>query len=321
MSNDGLRSLNLNLLASLDALLAEENVTRAAKRMGVTQSAMSHALQKLRGELGDPLLVKTPRGMTLTPRARDIRAPLRRGLAQVETALAPAHPFEPSASHRRFTIAAGDYFAVDFLPELVRIVSTEASGVDLVLRPPDLRADPARLEAGELDVLVTVQLPQGAQLRTRRLFEETFVCVVRVGHPEVGERLSLETYVRLPHLLISPTGGGSSFVDDALALRGLSRRVALRVPYFLAAPLVVAHSDLVLTAPRRVAENLARYLPLRLLPPPLEVGSFAMHAIWHERDEHDPAHRWLRDTLVRATTPIVTSRAKPPRGRARTPRT
>src|SRR5262249_54859378 len=142
--------------------------------------------------------------------------------------------------------------------------------------------------------------PDRASLRARRLFTETFVCLVREGHPEAQGALALDLFVRLPHVLVNPRGGVSSFVDESLARLGRSRRIALRIPFFLAAPLIVARSDLGLPAPRRIADEIMRSLPLRALPPPLELPPFSVYLIWHERDDADPAHAFLRGALVRA---------------------
>jgi DNA-binding transcriptional LysR family regulator len=290
---------------------------------------MSHSLRQLRERFRDPLLVKGAHGLSQTPRAVEIAGPLRRGLAELQRVVDGGAAFEPGTARRSFTMAAGDFVALSLLPDLLDIFRHEAPGIDLVIRPLDARRDVSRLESGELDLLVTVPRPDAARLRARRLFEETFVCVVREDHPEVVKGLSLETYVNLGHVLISPAGTGPSYVDAALAHHGLSRRVVLRVPYFLAAPVVVARTDLVLTAPRRVAEGFGRYFPIRLLPPPVEVASFAVHAVWHEQSERDPAQRWLRDATLRAAdaagrgTPKpadLSATSTPRRGRGQTPR-
>ncbi|MEZ4297796.1 MAG: LysR family transcriptional regulator [Polyangiaceae bacterium] len=308
MADGRMGAMNLNLLAALDALLAEGSVTRAAQRMGVTQSAMSHSLRQLRELLGDPLLVRGPLGMTPTPRGEALREPVRRGLLELSRALA-GRAFEPEKATRTFTISAGDFFTVLLLPPLLSILQREAPGIDVSVRPAAGARDADLMEAGEIDAAVAVVLPERATLRRTRLFTEGFACVVREGHPEVGEALSLEAYVRLPHALISPGGSGPSFVDEALARLGKSRRIALRVPYFLAAPPIIARSDLLLTAPRRMVEPFAGSLPLRLLEPPLETPSFSVHLAWHERDDADPAHQWLRRAIGRAAD-AATGRAE-----------
>jgi DNA-binding transcriptional LysR family regulator len=145
-----------------------------------------------------------------------------------------------------------------------------------------------------------VGVPERTTLRCVRLFTESFACLVRRDHPEVGDSLSLETFTRLSHALISPRGSGPSFVDNALAELGLGRRIALRIPFFLAAPMIIARSDLILTAPRRVAMQFAESLPLRVIEPPLPLASFSVHLVWHERDDTEPAHTWLRKAICRA---------------------
>jgi DNA-binding transcriptional LysR family regulator len=299
MADARLGAMNLNLLAALDALLSEGSVTRAAARMGVTQSAMSHSLRQLREVLGDPLLVRGPTGMTPTPRAAALREPVRRGLIELSRAL-EGGSFDPGSAKRTFTLSCGDFFTVLLLPPLLEILGREAPGIDVAVRPTDGEREAALLEAGETDAAIVVAIAERSSLRRARLFTESFVCLVREGHPEVGDALTLETFVRLPHALISPRGSGPAFVDEALAKKGLARRIALRVPFFLAAPPIIAGSDLVLTAPRRTAELFARTLPLRMLPPPLALPGFSVHLAWHERDGADPAHLWLRRTVARA---------------------
>lgn len=307
-----LRDLNLNLLLSLDALLREVNVTKAAHRLGVTQSAMSHSLRQLRELLGDPLLVRGKGGMVLTPRAAQLAVPLRQGLTILERALLEEPAFDPLAARRRFVLAAGDLVAVRVLPKLLEITAAEAPNVDLDVRSFELGRIEQQLESGEMDVLLALLPDQGSGLRTKKLFTEGFACVVRDGHPTVRRRLDLDRYTALPHLLISPRGEGAGTVDTALALLGRRRRIALRVSWFLTAPLLVATSDLILTAPRTLAEQFAKAHGLRVLEPPLELPTFDVHLVWHERWEEDPAHRWLREAVVRAVGP-----AKPRSGEVR----
>ncbi len=300
MAENKLGSINLNLLMALDALLTEGNVTRAAERLGVTQSAMSHSLQKLREIFDDPLLVRGPSGMAPTARANELIEPIRRGLAELSRALRESPSFDPAAASRTFTLAMGDLFALLLLPPLLEIARREAPGIDLTIRPADGRREPELLHAGEIDGAIAVLLGDRASIRSKRLFTERFVCIVRKGHPDVKGPLSLDLFVRLPHALISPRGSGASYVDEALAKLGRQRRIALRVPYFLAAPFVIARSDLVLTLPERLAHQLAKGLPIDILPPPVELTSFSSYLIWHERDEADPAHTWLRGAITRA---------------------
>jgi DNA-binding transcriptional LysR family regulator len=167
--------------------------------------------------------------------------------------------------------------------------------VDLSVRPVDGRAVLLGLESGDLDLaIIAYRLPDEPGLRQRKLLTEEFVCIARNDHPALGDTLDLDDFVALSHALISPTGQGVGVVDRALAAQGLKRRVALRVPHFLVAPLIVTHSDLIATVPRRVAEKLAAGLPLTLYDPPISIPSFDVWQVWHERQHHEPGGRWLR---------------------------
>lgn len=292
-----LSAINLNLLVALGALLEEANVTRAAARLGVTQSAMSHSLRELRELLGDQLLVRGPRGMLRTPRAEALRGPLRRGLSELERVVAGQVGWSPARDARVFRVAAGDLVSVQLLPSLLERIGREAPRVDLDVRAADLPRSVAQLESGELDVLVALEV-DAPGLRRRALLHDRFACLVRAGHPHVADGLDLDLYCRLPHVLIAPRGESGSFVDTALAGLGRARRVALRVPYFLVAPLVVARSDMILTAPASLARELAAHYPLVVLPVPFDLPGFTLHLVWHERFDDDPGHRWLRDAMI-----------------------
>lgn len=309
-----LSEINLNLLVALGALIDECSVSRAAERLGVTQSAMSHSLRQLRELLGDRLLVRGPRGMLLTPRAEALRAPLRRGLGELERVVAGEVVWSPASEARVFRIAVGDYVAIRVLPRLIETIGREAPRVDLNVRPAELRDGPVLLETGELDVLVALDAGGAPGLRQRALLADDFACVARVGHPEIDGAIDLDLYCRLPHVLISPRGEAGSYVDGALARMDRRRRVALRVPYFLVAPLVVAGSDMILTAPTSLARELAEHYPLQVLKAPLELPRFTLSVIWHERFDEDPGHRWLREAMVRAASPGASAGATRRRG-------
>jgi DNA-binding transcriptional LysR family regulator len=301
-----LAGIDLNLLVILDALLAERHVTRAAQKVGLTQSATSHALARLRALLEDPLLVRGPRGtLVATPRAETLAVPLRRALESLQTALRGDAPFDPATARASFRIATSDYAEIVLLPPLIRRLAQEAPGIDLWAVPvPDLPAPV--LAAGELDLCLAPHAQGGfpAGIYQKRLFDEDFRCVVRKGHPAAAQRLTLARFCDLSHALVAPRGTPGSFVDDALARMGKTRRVVVRVPHFLVAPHVIASSDLVVTIPTRIAEIHAAPLGLALLPPPVEVPPFTFSMTWHERAHHDPAQRWLRDTLAKVAREV-----------------
>ncbi len=294
-----LRNLDLNLLRVLDAVLETRHITRAARKLALSQSAVSHALSRLREALGDELLVRGPRGLVPTERALAIAEPLRAALHALERTLAAPETFNPRASDRTFRVGAGDFAEFVLLPPLVARLKAEAPGVNIWIHPATQEDLSTRLATGELDLALGVALgaSAGAGIRERTLFEERFVCVVRADHPEVRETLTLAQYVAMPHVFIAPRGRKGGAVDTALAARGLERRIAVVVPHFLVVPHVVAGSDLIVTLASRVAYAFQSHLPLRVLPPPLELPGFRVTVAWHERMHRDPGHAWLRELL------------------------
>lgn len=295
MNLDG---LTLHQLRVLLTLLEARSVSGAARRLGVSQPAVSHTLRSLREALGDPLLVGGARGMAPTPRAEALAGPLRRVVHELGAVLGGGPAFDPATTRHTFVLATWDGLSLTLLPALLARVGAEAPGVALDVRPVPTPGSAAGLEEGSIDLSLEVGPRDAPGLRQRTIGEDGFVCVVRADHPGVGEVLDLETFLRLPHALISPRGEGVGVVDQRLAELGHQRRVALRIRYFLAAPLVVARSDLLLTAPRSLAEAMAALAPLRILDPPLELPRFRLHMAWHERAEADPAHQWLRAAVV-----------------------
>lgn len=306
-----LAGLDLNLLVVLDALLTERHVTRAGRRVGLTQPATSRALARLREHFGDPLLIRDGNALLPTSRAEQLAEPLRSALAALSGALADPTPFDPATARLTFSIAAADFGQFVALPPLIAHLQKVAPGVDLVVK--DLGATPiaAALAEDRVDLALaprpgSARLPrrvgevfdEGAHLYRRHLFDERFVCLVRREHPRVKKRLTLETFVSLPHAFIAPRGTPGGIVDDALAALGRQRRVAVMLQSFLVAPWLIAESDLVITLAERLARALSNTLPLRVLPPPVALPPFAIEAIWHERRHRDPAHRWLRGELV-----------------------
>lgn len=322
-----LATVDLNLLVAFDALVRERHVTRAAERVGLTQSAMSHALGRLRTLLGDPLLVRGRGGMTLTPRAESLIVPLRSGLVILGRALSEPAEFHPESARRAFAIAAPDLFHVLAIPPLLERVRSQAPGVDIAVSDLSERRLPEQLETGEIDVAIVPQMdvpsappagPSAPGLVRRTLFRDRFVCLMRADHPAFGQRrsaraaakktrLTLETYLALSHVLVSPTGEGPGVVDQVLARRGLRRRIALRLPHFYSALSIVAQSDLIVTAPSAMARLLRPELPVVAVPPPLSLPQHSIHLVWHERFSKDLGHGWLRDQVREVARPFLPS--------------
>lgn len=305
----GLAGLDANLLVTLDVLLAERNVTRAAERVGVTQSAMSHTLRRLRDLFGDPLLVRGKGEMVLTPRAEALVVPLRSGLVSLARAIAPPVAFDPATASRVFRIASPDLFDLIVLPRLLARVRAEAPGVDLVFVPLPRGEVAEALMTGELDLaIVPVRMGEGeatfgpvtsGDLMRRVLFRDSHRVFVRREHPAMGKRgISRKKYVGLPHVLVSPAGAGVGLVDEALARVGLRRRVALRVPNFATAAEIVAGSDLVLTAPGALGRVEALRGRMSDCAVPVEMEGHALTMVWHPRFGEEAGARWLRGVMV-----------------------
>jgi len=300
MPDSNIRATNLNLLVALDALLEERNVTRAARRIGLTQSGMSAALAQLRQVFDDPLFTRTRGGVEPTLRALELADPLRRGLAALGELFAGPADFDPATSAERFTLAMNDYAELVLLPPLVRSLAESAPGVSLQVLP--VWGEAQGLATGEVDVAVLSPSPRFPPSHlSEPLLDDEFVCIARRGHPRVGRRLTLDAYLEESHVLVTQEVGAIGSADHVLARMGRTRRIGARVPRFFMVPALVAETDLLGLIDSRVARYFAHHLPLRLLPPPLsfpKTDAWAYHLVWHPRSDRDPARRWLRDEIV-----------------------
>ena len=292
-----LAAIDLNLLVALRALLSERHVTRAAQQLGLSQSATSHALGRLRELYADPLLVRSGRNLELTPRAVALLPQLQRGLGELEGSLRGEERFEPRRARFPLRLGMADYGQAILSGPLLALLRAEAPGVDLqVTSFPDLLE---QLEAGNLDLALTTKTKLPRVFAERRLFSDGFVCMLRKGHPALRKRkrVSLAQYLELEHLLVSPSGTPGSYVDTELARRGLVRRVALQVSSFLVAPQVVAETDLIST--ELLLRRMSEHYPVVLLATPLHIPRFELCLVWHTRREHEAAHSWMREVMVR----------------------
>jgi len=292
---DSIRPLDLNLLVTLNALLLEHNVTRAADRLNLSQPAVSTQLSKLREAFGDPLLIPGARGMRPTARAEELREPLRQALDAVVQAVAPAKPFEPGRAEHTWKIAASDYGASTIVLPLLASLRAAAPATRLAV----LQLAPAALtrqaEHGDIDLAFHVADAAPAGLRRRSLFTERYVLAGREGHPALKRRPTLAQFCRLSHAIVSTEGGGfHGATDSALATLNLKRKVVLSVPHFLFLAAVLANTDLVAMVPERLVRQAKG---VQTVEPPLEVPGFEMLMLWHERVHRDRAHHWLRDYI------------------------
>ncbi|HVY28171.1 MAG TPA: LysR family transcriptional regulator [Polyangiaceae bacterium] len=305
-----LSGLDLNLLVVLRALLSERHVTRAAQQLGLSQSAASHALSRLRELYADPLLVRSGRELVPTPRALALLPQLERGLNELAASVQGPAPFEPKLARAQFRIVVDDYTQALVLPRLLNILQHEAPGLDVkaVAHPNPVE----EVESGNFDLATSPKRAYPSSFSQRLLGRDSFMCMLRKGHPLLagGKSLTLKRYLELGHLLVAPGGTSGSIVDTELEKRGLSRRVVLTVSSFLVAPFVIAESDLISTAPARLLRLLSLNFPIVLCKPPLALAGFDHCLIWHSRRDHDPAHRWLRDAFVRAAHGTYTGAAR-----------
>jgi DNA-binding transcriptional LysR family regulator len=290
-----LTSVDLNLLVALDALLDERSVTRAADRLGLSQPGMSNTLARLRRLFGDPLLVREGLTLVPTPRADSLRQPVQEALALIRHALDNRDGFDPATGHATFTVSCSDYSLLMLIGPLVRHLAATAPGLTIQVVPR--AADAVRLlRDGEADfVIEPVEIMPDVTLPRMRLFTDRWLCCVWEGTTEVGDRMTMETYLRLGHVVYSAARGHPiSLVDTHLAQAKVPRRIEFTVESFLLAPFLLQGTDLVTVVPERAAGHLRRTAAVRFLEPPIQLPSITEMLWWSPRHTMDPAHAWLR---------------------------
>lgn len=292
---------DLNLLAALNALLSDRNVTRAAERLNVTQPTMSGMLQRLRYQFNDQLLIRNGREMELTSFGASLVEPVRQALYGVEQLIHAEPVFDPATSTREFTLTASDYCTSIFLPHVVRVISENAPGIRLIMQP--LHAPVKRMISGELDLCITADDLSllgnddgGDKLHSERLFSDEFVCVVSNEHP-LTEEATLEELLGYPHVGVHMMGTVNTIETASLRQRLPMFKPNFTVPDFSLVACMVADSNLVGVIQSRLAEVAARTLPVRTFPAPFEMATLNEAMFWHSRHMHDPAHIWLREIL------------------------
>ncbi|QZI68438.1 LysR family transcriptional regulator [Pseudomonas protegens] len=286
---------DLNLLLTLDVLLSEGSVARAALRLNLSPSAMSRALSRLRQATGDPLLVRAGRGLVPTPRALELRQQVGPLVEQAQAALRPAEQIDLRQLVRTFTLRSRDGFVENFGPALVNRLRAEAPGVRVHFVPKlDRDSKPLREASVDLETAV-IDADTSPELRTRALFRDRFIGVVRSDHPLSRGPVSLDQYLDGQHILVSHQGHDHSRMDDALQALGRQRQIVTLVSGFSAALALARGSDLIALVPERHTSNLREGLHSFRLPVPLPELTISL--LWHPRMEADPAHRWLRQCV------------------------
>tara|TARA_B100000029_G_scaffold281247_1_gene275363 strand:+ start:4655 stop:5560 length:906 start_codon:yes stop_codon:yes gene_type:complete len=290
--------VDLNLLIVFDAVMREKHVTRAAKRIGMTQPAVSNALNRLRYIAKDDLFVRSTDGVVPTSRALELAPPIRQAINLVENAFDPTS-FDPKSSTNEYNIAISNYTASILFPKLAEVLEKEAPNLNIrskQLGDVDLLKE---LEAANIDFIIAgQQLQETENFISHELYDEDFVCVLRKGHPFAKKKqLSIKEFAQSKHLMVATTGKAFGFVDYLLEAKGLKRRVAMTVNQFLVAPAIIRNSNMILTVSRRVAERF-RLDGVKIFPLPLITNPLRLKLIWHKRSDTNPGYKWLGSKII-----------------------
>jgi DNA-binding transcriptional LysR family regulator len=293
-----LRSLDLNLLLIFDAVYKERSISKAARSLHLSQPTVSNALGRLRDRLGDPLFERSGQGMVPTSRAKTLAEPIRQALDALERGLRGGGDFDFAHSDREFVVAVEDYGETIILPRFVDWLAKVAPRIRIKIRPEPSAQLKGELRDGAVDLALDYFVPQEPAYRNQCVLTETLLTLSRRDHPEIGEKLGLETFLGLRHIVLAPRTNTMPMIDLALSKRGLARKIAVTVPHFLSMPVMVQTSDMICTLPRRMAHLYADHFRLKSHTVPLRMPSFPVYLIWHEAAERDASHQWFRNHLM-----------------------
>ncbi|MDR1534743.1 MAG: LysR family transcriptional regulator [Planctomycetota bacterium] len=299
MNKTNLHSIDLNLVVVLAALLEEGSVTRAALRLGRTQSAVSHALGRLRTLFGDPLFVRSPEGMTPTPYALSLSKSVNDILGRMELLFGAGRVFDPSRDRRCFMVGFSDYTSFVFLPRLAARLARIAPNVELVAKYTSFTLGVGMLESGEAEIVVgnlPATLPNF--IREQVLFLEEYVCAMPKTHPAARKGLTLEQFLESKHILVSLQGKMLGYLDRAIQKLGLVRKTQIIIGYFLLAPFMLLDNNAIVTEPSRMIIPLAKILGLKVSKPPFEIDPMPIKMAWHHRYDNDNGHKWMRELIA-----------------------
>jgi DNA-binding transcriptional LysR family regulator len=290
--------LDLNLLVVFNALLRTRSVTGAARSLGMSQPATSFALNRLRRVFGDPLFVRTARGIHPTPFAEGLAVPLDDILERIRADLLQQPTFDPATEQRAVTFHMQDIGELVFLPRILDRLMTLAPGMRVrTVSLPLAQIEPA-LRSGEVD-LAMGHFPElsGAALYQQRLFTHSFVCIVRADHPTIGDELSRKQFLEGWHAVVHRAGQMNDTLEAELQAQGLTRKVMVRIEHFLVVPTILSQSDLIFTVPYAIGASLAKLADIKLVRPPFKAKPRIVRQHWHTRFHHDPPNRWLRGVV------------------------
>jgi len=288
---------DLNLLPVFVAMMEERNVTRAAERLGITQPALSNALSRLRDTLRDPLFIRERYGMKPTQMAEDLAPVIGAALASIDDVILGQQDFDPARATRLFTIAPNSYVEFVLMPAIVGRLRERAMGIKLRLTPFGNDVIETGAMSGTTDMVLGRIVDPPDNLVVQHLIDDGLACVVRADHPEIKDGISKKQYESLKHVNVLPPGRMRAGLFQALEQKDLKREVAVSVTHFLAVPEMIAVTDYCATLPSLICRQLARDPRLKVLPTPVDLGTFPVDVAWHVRYRNDPAHRWLRSLI------------------------
>jgi DNA-binding transcriptional LysR family regulator len=293
-----LRSLDLNLLLVFDAVYGERSISKAATRLHLSQPTVSNALARLRVRLEDPLFERSAHGMAPTPKAKKLAEPIRQALNMLERGLRDDDAFDFAQSDREFVVAVEDYGEAVILPGFIQWLSGVAPGIRIRIRPESSAQLKAELRDGTVDLAVDYFPLIDATCSSKCVLTETLMSLSRRDHPTLHERLGLEQYLALHHVVLSGPSNARPMIDLALSKRGLQRHIAVTVPHFISMPLMVQTTNMICTLPRRMAQLFADNFRLRLHTVPLRIPEFPVYLIWNKAVDGDAGHKWFRGHLM-----------------------
>lgn len=296
---------DLNLLPVFVALMEERSVTRAAQRLGITQPALSNALARLRVTLRDPLFVRERYGLRPTEKAELLAPGIAEALARIDEVVLGQQDFDPAQAERAFIIAPNSYVEFVLGPVIVARLAAEAPGIRLRLTPFGNDLAETGVISGTTAMVLGRVVDPPDNMVVQHLMDESLACVVRADHPEVGDILTREQYERMRHVNVMPPGRMRTGLFQALDQQGVRREVAVSVTHFLAVPEMVAVSDYCATLPKLICRRLAADPRLKVVPAPVDLGTFPVQMGWHVRYRSDPAHRWLRGLIAGAAAGLL----------------
>jgi DNA-binding transcriptional LysR family regulator len=293
-----IRDLDLNLLKVFGAMMRARSVTTAAEMLGMSQPAMSYSLKNLRKTFGDPLFVRTAKGMEPTPLALRMAESVETALQHIRKVTDYSERFDPETAGHEFRVFVSDAVAVQLLPKLIHALRRQAPRVKLSVLTLPWDQIPEALQSGKIALAVGSLPGLVSGYYQQRLVSDRYVCLVRADHPEIRDSLSPKQFRAAQHALVTGIGMSHLAIEKALEKQGISGNIAMRIPYSLAAPLLVAQSDLIVTVPATVADAFSSFPNLRALPAPVTIPNYEVRQYWHERYHTDPANKWLRSLFA-----------------------